>query len=71
MEMLIECNTTKGNTEFEVDNYVYEKESVQTNANGTVAIYVSCIKKRSEGWKGSIIIVKNESVYNIKKPCRK
>ena len=47
MEMLFECfNTTKCNVEFGIDNYVYEKEKIQTNANGTETIYEKLTKKR-------------------------
>ena len=42
---------TKGKIEFGIDNYIYGKEKIQTNANGTETIYARCSKKCTEGCK--------------------
>ena len=53
-----------------MDNYVYEKEKILKNINGTDDIYARYIKKRRDGCKGRIIILKNESGYNVKEFCK-
>ena len=40
------------------------------NINGTEIIYTKCIKKRRQGSKVRIIIVKNNSVKDVKNSCR-
>ena len=55
MKMLDECfNTIECNVESGVDNCVYGKEKVETNANRTETIYARCIKKSREGCKRRI-----------------
>ena len=64
-------NFTKCNIQFGVDNYVHEKEKKnQMNTNGTEIFSSRCVNKHREGYKGRVIIMENNSVYNVKKSCR-
>ena len=38
---------TKCNIEFRIENYVYEKEKIQANINGTEIIHTTMVSKKA------------------------